>query len=323
MNQLTTDEKKLLNNLSQVRDPDFKLGDKLFEVIGLVGPAVNGGTPVNAVAAAKTLTISGVVKDSEKVTIGADVYEFLADVALTKTSPANIAVDINAETTKALGTLTMDTQPISGNTVTIGTKVYTFVPVGTANADGEVSIGADLAAAKVNLVAAINGTDGFNIANTVASAADFIVNDCIITALIGGTAGNSIATTETFTAETNVFAAATLTTGADCTAANAVIELVAAITANDTQGVGAADGDGDTVVLTADVAGVAGNSIAIAETLVNGAFAGGAIALSGGVNGTVALTSTLLMDASYLYLCLTSNTIIQSNWRRIALGSAY
>lgn len=315
MDQITNDEKKILNQLSQQRDPDVSLGTILS---ALIAESVTELTPVNPVAAKETLTVSGVVVDGEKVTIGTDVYEFCSDAAQTPTVPTNIPVDIEANATKSHGTLTMDTQPLAGDKVTIGEKIYTFVPVGTDTADGEVSIGADLAEAKVNIVAAINGTDEINTPHPLVSAADFVVNDCVITALIGGVAGDAIATTEAFTAGTNIFVSVTLGGGADCTAANAITALVAAITASDTQGVGAVDGDADTVVLTADVAGAAGNDIAIAETLTNGAFANAATKLSGGVNGTAPNGKIVVHDDTYLYVCIDG-----INWRRIALGNAF
>ena len=115
------------------------------------------------------------------------------------------------EAVKAQGTLTVDTQPTAADTFTIGGTVYTFVASGAAT-PGEVNRGADLAAAKLNIVAAINGTDGWNTPNPKVTAAAFVANDCVLTARLPGTAGNSIATTETFTAVTNVFDAATLGT---------------------------------------------------------------------------------------------------------------
>lgn len=315
MEQLTTTEKLVLNNVSMQRNLDVKLGDVIF---GLIKEGITEGTPVNPVKATATLEVTGVVVDGETVSIGDDVYEFCADEAQTKTAQVNIAVDISANAGKATGTLTMDTQPTSGDTVTIGTKVYTFVPVGTDTADGEVSIGADLAEAKANLVAAINGDDAFNLPHPLVSAAEFVGDDCVITALVGGVAGNAISTTETFTAVTNIFAAVTLGTGTDCTAANAITALVAAITASDTEGVGAVDGAGDTIVLTADVAGIAANEITLAETMTNGAFAGAAVALSGGVDGTDPDGKVLLYDDTYLYVCIDG-----TNWRRISLGNAF
>lgn len=287
------------------------------------------GTPVNAVNASKVLTISGVVVDGETVTInnsnviGTDVYEFLADVALTKTLPTNKVVDINSYVTRSTGTLTLDTQPTAGDTMTIGGKVYTFIAHGAVLSNGKIDVGTDLASAKVNVVAAINGTDTKNTPNPKASASAFAVNVCTITALVGGTVGDAVDTTETFTANGNVFGAPVLGSGADCSAANAVTALVAAITALDTQGVGAADGAGDTVELTADVAGALGNRIIIAETMANGAFAGAATRLSGGVDGTEALSTDLMFDSTYLYLCVSDNSDSGKNWRRISLGSAF
>lgn len=324
MTNLTAAERKTLNGMSRVRDSSLYLGDKLFNAIELIGKS---GTPKNAVNAGETLTVSGVVVHGETVTInnpsvaGTDVYEFLADTAQTKTVATNKAVNIVAKTVKATGTLTMDTQPVSGNTVTIGTKVFTFVPVGTDTADGEVSIGADLAGAQAALVAAINGTDGISDPHPLVRAAAFAANASVITALIGGVAGNAIATTETFTAASNVFAATTLETGADCSAADAVAALVVAITAVDTQGVGAADGTGDTVVLAADAAGVSGNAIVIGETLANGSFTEDAIVLSGGVDGTPVDCPGFMMDESYLYVCVAVNTATGKNWRRVSIGS--
>lgn len=319
---LTSTELLVLNNSSRLLDKDVKLGTKLSEIIGFLPKT---GTPVNAVAAKMALDVSGVVAHGETVTInnpakaGVDVYEFLADVAQTKSTATNIAVDITAHTTKSTGTLTMDTQPTAGDTITIGGKTYIFVPVGTDTADGEVSIGADLAGAQTALVAAINGTDDVNEPHPLVRAGNFsVANVSTITALVGGTVGDAINTTETFTAASNVFAAAHLGSGADCTAANAITALVAAVTASDTQGVGAADGTGDVVDLTADVAGVAGNAIEIAEDMAHGTFTAGATTLAGGVNGTVSDGVTLLVDASYIYICLAANTISGANWLRVS-----
>jgi hypothetical protein len=335
MNLLTSYEVEQLNKLT-ARTQEMLFGNKIQEIITLLGtldPGANNdvaeGTPINAVNASKLLTLTGVVKHGETITIqnpnavGADVYEFLADEAQKKTLDAYIPVDISAHAGKSAGSLTVDTKPTSGDTMTIGTKVYTFVPVGTATADGEISIGADLAGAQANIIAAINGTDGVNDPNPFASAGAFAANVSVITALVGGVSGDDIVTTETFTAASNVFAAAKLANGSDCSAANAITALVTAVTASDTQGVGATDGNGDTVLFTADTAGVIGNDIEIGETLANGAFAEAAIKLSGGVDGTVGTKLHSMLDDSYLYYCVADNTIADKNWRRISLGSAY
>jgi hypothetical protein len=328
MENFTAKEVIDINLINQVTR-SAGLGTVLSEIITNLNAVTVEGTPVNAVNATKSVLVTGVVLDGETVTInnpavtGADVYEFCADVAQTKTVATNIAVNIHTNTTKALVTLTLDTQPTAGDTMTIGVKKYTFVTLAADDQDGEISVGADLAAAKVNVVAAINGTDGHNTPHPLVSAATFVADACAITALVGGTAGNSIAATETYTAGTNVFSSATLATGANCSAANAITALVAAITASDTQGVGAADGAGDTIDLTADTAGVVGNAITLAETLTNGSFTGGATVLAGGVNGTIGTVASTMIDASYIYRCVAANTISGKNWRRISLGSAY
>jgi len=326
MTNLTLTEKNVLNNLSRVINREVSLGDKLDEMVNAVGVS---GTPVNAVAASEILTISGLVADGETVSIdnpaksGADIYEFLTDDAQTKTIATNIAVNISANAVKASGTLTVIAQPISGDTITIGTKTYIFVPAGTANGNGEVSIGTDLATAQASIVAAINGTDTINTPHPLVSAAAFAANACIITAFVGGAVGNAIATTETLTNAANIFAAVTLTSGANCTAANATLAIAAAIVANDTQDVAGVKGTGSSVVLTSDVAGVVGNAITIAKTMANATFGAGATHLSGGIDGTVATSPKIMIDDTYLYVCRTANTISGANWRRIAIGAAY
>lgn len=102
------------------------------------------------------------------------------------------------------GKLTVAVQPGVGETFTIGTKVYTFVTDETATADGEVDVGADLADAKVQIVAAINGTD-HNTASVYVTAAAFATDDCILTAITAGVAGDLIATTEAMPGVGNIF----------------------------------------------------------------------------------------------------------------------
>lgn len=298
------------------------------------------GTPVNSVNATKVLTVSGVVIDGEKVTIdnpsvhgtypnhilgnpSSDVYEFLSDIPQTKTAPINIAVNITQYTSTSNGTLTLPTQPTAGDTMTIGTKVYTFVANGAADANGKISVGTDLPSAKLAIVAAVKGLDTKNTPHPLVTVSDFALNVMTIYALVGGTVGDAIVTTETFTAAGNVFAAVTLGSGVNCTAANAIIALVAAITASDTQGVGAVDGAGDTVVLTADVAGILGNAIVIGEVMANGAFASSATKLSGGVDSTDAVPEQMFIDDSYIYYTVAKSTRSTKNWRRISVGSAF
>ena len=325
MNVLTAKETEQLNKLN-ANTISMGFGTKMAEVISKV-PI--DGTPVNAVNASKLFTIAGITIDGETITInnpavaGTDIYEFLADTAQSKTSETNIPIDITSYTTKATRVLTIDTQATSGDTMTIGTKVYTFVPVGTDTADGEISIGTSVATTQAAIVAAINGTDGHNTPHPFVTAGDFAANASTITAIFGGTAANALATTETFTSASNIFAGATLAGGTNCSAANTLTAIIAAVTASDTQGVSVTAGEGTSIMFSADTAGVVGNAIIIGDTMANGSFADNATTLSGGVDGTVGIKNATMMDDTYLYKCIADNSKSGKNWRRVSLGSAY
>lgn len=101
----------------------------------------------------------------------------------------------------ATGTLTSNaTAPGDSDTVTIGTKTYTFKTALTP-IEGEVLIGANAAAALANLKYAINhtGTPGTNYqcaaAHPTALAGALTSTTLVVTAIASGTAGNSIVTT--------------------------------------------------------------------------------------------------------------------------------
>jgi len=239
-------------------------------------------TPSAGTAATGTLTLTGAPTDGETVTIGGRVYEIDTETFPGTVTSGRVRVDLNTQATKASQTLTIDTQPTAADTFTIGTKVFTMVATGTADANGEVNIGASLAVSQANIVAAVNGTDAFNTAHPTVTMAPFTANLAVITAKAGGTAGNAIATTETFTAVTNVFAGATLAGGLSPTADQAVTALVTAINADDEALVTAVDGAGSTVVVTAESVGTAANAFATTETLANGSW--GAGTLTGGVD---------------------------------------
>lgn len=159
----------------------------------------------------------------------------------------------------ATGTLTSDnTAPSDGDTVTIGTKVYTFKTALTPT-EGQVLINSTADAALLNLIRAINhtGTPGTDYqcaaANAFVSAAASVTSHAFaVTALTAGGAGNLIASTET-SAHLS-WGAATLTGGSD------------------------------KVTVTAVETGTGGDSLATTETLANGSFGGAT--LSGGVQPT-------------------------------------
>jgi len=101
-------------------------------------------------------------------------------------------------------------------------------------------------------------------------------------------------------------------------AAQSVTALAAAITASDTQGVGGVNGDGDTVVLTADTKGAAANALDTTTTCENASF--GELTLTGGVDGTAAVAGKIFVDATNLYIAIGACTISDSsNWKKITL----
>ena len=79
-----------------------------------------------------------------------------------------------------------------------------------------------------------------------------------------------------------------------------------------------------TQIVQAKTKGIAGNSIVFEEASthlsVDAATLGTTVA---GVDGTVGVANEIVQDATYLYVCLATNTIADNNWRRIAVGSVY
>lgn len=306
-------EHKVINGSTQTINKNVYLGDIVRDLIN----SSVVGTPTNAKAATATITFGGAAIDGDVITIGKDVYEFVADDALSVTTPGNIPVDISHNTARSTNTITIAVQPTAGDKVTIGTKVYTFVPVGTDTADAEISIGSTVLEAQTNFVAAVNGTDAFNIAHPHVEAGAFNANISTISALVGGSAGDAIVTTETFTSGSNVFSAGTLLDGADCLPADAVTAIVTAINDLGTELVTAADGNGDTVVLTSAI-GAAANSISV------GFNVGGVTStttFAGGADGTISPGLAFMVDATNLYVSIKANTITGTNWRKIALSA--
>jgi hypothetical protein len=101
---------------------------------------------------------------------------------------------------KAQGKLTIQNQPSAGETITIGTKTYSFVASLVTNTDGQIVIGGSVAATRANILAAINlsGLPGSQYASATSLNGDveataIIGNDVIVTSKVGGTVGNSIA----------------------------------------------------------------------------------------------------------------------------------
>lgn len=121
--------------------------------------------------------------------------------------------------TKATGVLTLTGQPLDTETVVIEGKTYTFQTALT-DSDGNVLIGATASDSLDNLIAAITLGAGAGTlyatsttANTFVTAAAGAGDTMDVTALLGGTGGNAIDTTETLT--NGSWGAAVLENGAD------------------------------------------------------------------------------------------------------------
>lgn len=305
------------------------------------------GTPVNAVASSKVLTVAATPAEGETVTIGGTVYKARLD-ALGAGVQATGTLDFNGEL------------PHNGDTVRLGSITYTFKSALTEPAvANEIFIEATVAATIDNLVAAVEGNKTGGKEGTKYSTGS-VSQGMITSARESGTftvtydtvgfLGNQYDTLGTLTHAT--WGDLTLKGGIDAQAANDIYvegsaekfidNLVLAITnttnraANIALGkygtgtvvhttVTAVKSTAATMTVTALTKGVAGNSIAIAESLGNASskWAGDATFLSGGVNGTVGSKDVMYKDTSYMYIAIADNTIADTNWRRIALGTAY
>lgn len=304
---LTSKEHRALDNVSRSHDADVYLGRILSifirEYNTNMAKFINiFDTPVNASHPKATLTLLGVVHDGEKLTVGPNVYELIARDVATVTLGC-IPIDISAYAAKATGNLTLAVQPTAGDKVTVGTKVYTFVPVGTDTADGEVSIGSDLLEAQANIVSAINGVDGISDPHPLVTASEFLGNVSAITAHAGGTAGNSIATTSSFTSAANEFDAVWLATGTDCSAENAVIAIIETVEDHIEEGMLIGDGDGedDSVNIFAPL-GASYNGYPVSTTIADASFGQGVTGLSGGQDTTEPAGVFFRIDDTNLYI---------------------
>lgn len=127
------------------------------------------------------------------------------------TVPVNAVEAAVSLTIGAIGTV--------GDTFTIGNKVFTVVTNATANENGEVNAGTDKATFQTAVKAAINGTDGYNVAHTQVVCGTIAGDVYPITAKVAGTAANSILVSETFNSASNLFSHDHLQNGVDGTLA--------------------------------------------------------------------------------------------------------
>lgn len=289
------------------------------DIDDLEAVASSASTYVAAVASSKVLTVDGTPAEGDSVTIGGTQYKFRLD-ALSETG------------VQATGTLDLTAEaPHDGDTVQLGLVTYTFKTALTPTA-GEVLIDGSSANAIDNLILAMTtGAGGGTKYATGTTPSPNVTgvrsSDTMVTTYVNyGTLGNSFDTLGTMTHGS--WGAVTLTGGVEPrasgdvfvngSATNAIINLEKAIEASGSNGtdyyldphtahatVEVSAKDASTVTVSAKTKGVAGDLIALAKSGTNLSWAGGATFLSGGVNGTVAETGKILIDAgaSKVYFC--------------------
>ena len=113
----------------------------------------------------------------------------------------------------ASGTVTVDTQPIVGETFTIAGIEYTVVTDGTGVLPGDVDVGSDLADFQANFISALQGIDGHNSDHPLIDNSQFAANVLTITSKIAGEVGNSYDLATTSVQGGNTVSGATLSGG--------------------------------------------------------------------------------------------------------------
>lgn len=318
-------------NLTKSLSNTLNLGNKLGRAALINSDGQEGellarnGTPVNPVAAVGVLAVDGVLTHAEICTIGENIYEINASDGSTVTTAGNIPVDITSTAIKAQGVATVSGLPTPTDVLEVGGVSYTFVADGTAAADGEVDVGANEADLIANVIAAINGTDGIQAAaNPYVTATNGTVAETILlTAIIGGVAGNSIefdCDDVTNMADDAAKVLGGETAGVDSTQDESGTALAAALTGDVS---GTYDATANEITVTAVTKGVAGNSLDfLAGTMdVTPDTEGGTDALGGsvlGVDGTPALRGATMENGERFYVCITEGTIATVEWAEVA-----
>lgn len=179
------------------------------------------------------LRVAAAVASTETVTI--DGYVFEVYTGATAVTSGRYSVDVSAGGAKAVGTLTSSGTISNNDTVTIDSVVYTFKTALTG-AVREVLIGANAAAALDNLKSAINASAGAGTtygtgttAHPTVTATTNTDTTQVVEAKVTGTAGNSLATTET--GANLAWGASTLASGANPTAGEFTTAFTAALNA--------------------------------------------------------------------------------------------
>jgi hypothetical protein len=257
-------------------------------------------TPVNAVAATGTITVTGLP---------------VAEV----------------DNVYATGTITVNGTPVAEEVFLVDTQTFTFKA--TRSGVGEVTIDADNTTQASNIAFAINAD-----ITTVDATGNAGVVNLVSTEL--GTTGNDTDLSETatgiavsgpkLTGGVDAVVGDTLTVGdqlftfkpsgtslgdivvdgnSTAQAANIVTSInrdLATVDATSILGV---------VYLAAATKGVTGNSLVLSKSCANITITGIGF-LTGGIDGTIGLLNEICADTNYIYISTAANTISDSNWEK-------
>jgi len=284
---MTVDGSDTLGGWISGADADtFTIDDQEFTWVAsraVLGEVTIGGTA----AACVTNAIAAITADLATVTASDGAGDTVVVSAATAGTAGNAIVFTESSSVTSVdgaGTLGTTVAGAAADSFVVGAQTFTWVT--NRAVAGEVTVGVDAPAAVTNAVTAIN----LDLATV--DAADGDGDTVVVTAAAAGTAGNSLTFTEsasttsmdgagvlggtvsgaaadTFAVDDQTFTWVTARGGTGevtvgGTAAACVTNIVAAVS-TDLATVTPADGDGDTVVITAVAPGTAGNAIVFTE----------------------------------------------------------
>lgn len=225
--------KQLTNVLDQVVMSHYTDANKTIDAGDIGGTAGNGIvlTSANAFsiysAAGRVLNAAKRTTGDKFALIGPRILEVLQNTAAGRETGFGDSVGMNgtvgprfgfnnvlSNNLPWVGSLEIDTQPTDGDTVVINGVTFTFKTALTGSSTlGEVLIGADAAAARVNLVKAVNDAGTVDTHYSALSSEDrqlieesgIVATDNIAGTQVNFTGYGDIVTSETFTAATNVW----------------------------------------------------------------------------------------------------------------------
>ena len=181
-------------------------GDSWSSPISLITPIASGQTQITSFTDTNNYLAVAAAEDGD----GNNIEGRYSKYIFYKLDLANVA-NWNA-IVRSTATVTIAAQPTAGDTVTIDSKTYTFQTAPITDVDGNVAIGASLAATQSNLVNAVNGTGtpgtttyaASTLPNGYASMSGFAGNSSTVTADASGAEGNLVAIGAVFTNGANL-----------------------------------------------------------------------------------------------------------------------